>query len=97
MTTVQTSKHWQLDLEAAKRYQEIPVPTILGPAAHALVDKVKLNSGSMVLDHTCPVKRNTSVFIVFPERLRGSCIHDQMALTWILEPEIESSRCTRRV
>ena len=53
MTTEQTSKHWQLDLEAAKRYQEIPVPTILGPAAHALVDKVKLISGSMVLDVGC--------------------------------------------
>jgi len=53
MTNVKTSKHWQLDLEAAKRYQEIPVPTILGPVAHALVDKVKLNSGAMVLDVGC--------------------------------------------
>jgi ubiquinone/menaquinone biosynthesis C-methylase UbiE len=53
MTTVKTSKHWQLDLDAAKRYQEIPVPIILGPAAHALVDKVELNSGIMVLDVGC--------------------------------------------
>jgi ubiquinone/menaquinone biosynthesis C-methylase UbiE len=53
MTTVQTSKHWQLDLDAARRYQEIPVPTILEPAAHALVDKVKPNSGSIVLDVGC--------------------------------------------
>lgn len=53
MTTVKISKHWQLNLDAAKRYQQIPVPTILGPAAHALVDKVKLKSGEMVLDVGC--------------------------------------------
>ena len=53
MTNVKTSKHWQLDLDAAKRYQEIPVPTILGPVAHALVDKVKISSGATVLDVGC--------------------------------------------
>jgi len=50
---MKTSKHWQLDLDAAKRYQEIPVPTILGPAAHALVDKARLYPDTKVLDVGC--------------------------------------------
>ena len=81
MTTVQTSKHWQLDLEAAKRYQEIPVPTILGPVAHALVDKVKLNSGTMVLDVGCgtgAASRYAAEFVGLNGRVAGVDINAGM-------------------
>jgi SAM-dependent methyltransferase len=81
MTTAQTSKHWQLDLEAAKRYQETPVPTILGPAAHALVDKVNLNSGIMVLDVGCgtgAATRYTANFVGPNGRVAGVDINAGM-------------------
>jgi ubiquinone/menaquinone biosynthesis C-methylase UbiE len=81
VTTVQTSKHWQLDLEAAKRYQEIPVPTILGPAAHALVDKVKLDCGIVVLDVGCgtgAATRYTANFVGPDGRIAGVDINAGM-------------------
>jgi SAM-dependent methyltransferase len=48
-----TSRQWQLDAESARRYEEIVVPLILGPAASALVDWAALASGERVLDVGC--------------------------------------------
>ncbi|HEM46089.1 MAG TPA: SAM-dependent methyltransferase, partial [Alphaproteobacteria bacterium] len=48
-----TSREWQLAGEAARRYQEILVPSILGPAARALVDAVPMEPGERVLDVGC--------------------------------------------
>lgn len=48
-----TSKSWQLASEAALRYEEILVPTILGPAADALVEAVPIAAGDRVLDVGC--------------------------------------------
>jgi hypothetical protein len=35
---METSTQWQLARETAERYEQIRVPTILGPAARALVE-----------------------------------------------------------
>jgi len=40
------SNNWQLNIEAAERYEAIPVPTILGPAARLLVEHASINSDS---------------------------------------------------
>ncbi|SFF57761.1 Methyltransferase domain-containing protein [Fontimonas thermophila] len=51
MTT--TSTQWQLARDAAQRYEQILVPTILGPAARALVEFAALQAGEAVLDVGC--------------------------------------------
>jgi len=48
-----TSAQWQLAREAAESYEQILVPSILGPAARALVDWSALQSGETVLDVGC--------------------------------------------
>ncbi|HRQ64542.1 MAG TPA: methyltransferase domain-containing protein [Xanthomonadaceae bacterium] len=48
-----TSTQWQLALDAAARYEEVLVPSILGPAALALVDRAGLREGESVLDVGC--------------------------------------------
>lgn len=48
-----TSQHWQLAREAAERYEQILVPSILGPFARALVDRAGLRAGDHVLDVGC--------------------------------------------
>lgn len=48
-----TSTQWQLGLDAAERYERIVVPTILGPAARALVEFAALSDGESVLDVGC--------------------------------------------
>jgi len=48
-----TSTEWQLAREAAERYQQILVPTILGPAAQALTEWSGLQNGDTVLDVGC--------------------------------------------
>ncbi len=48
-----TSKQWQLAHDAAERYEEILVPSILGPFARALVEWAKPTSGESVLDIGC--------------------------------------------
>jgi len=48
-----TSTSWQLTLDAAERYQEVIVPTMLGPAAHALVDEAHLQPDERVVDLGC--------------------------------------------
>lgn len=45
-----TSTEWQLAREAAERYEKILVPTILGPAARALVDWSAIKDGETILD-----------------------------------------------
>ena len=47
------STHWQLARESAERYEQILVPTILGPFARALVDWSNLHQGETVLDVGC--------------------------------------------
>jgi ubiquinone/menaquinone biosynthesis C-methylase UbiE len=47
------STQWQLARQAAKRYQQILEPAILGPAARALVDSANLRAGETVLDVGC--------------------------------------------
>ncbi len=47
------STQWQLARDAAERYEQILVPTILGPAARALVEFVALQAGEAVLDVGC--------------------------------------------
>jgi ubiquinone/menaquinone biosynthesis C-methylase UbiE len=47
------STHWQLAREAAERYDAILIPTILGPAARALVDWAQPRRGMAVLDVGC--------------------------------------------
>lgn len=51
MTT--TSTQWQLARDAAERYERILVPTILGPAARALVELAGLQAGEAALDVGC--------------------------------------------
>lgn len=48
-----TSTQWQLAREAAEQYERILVPSILGPAAKALVERVPLEHGDTVLDVGC--------------------------------------------
>ncbi|PLZ89758.1 hypothetical protein CEN44_12345 [Fischerella muscicola CCMEE 5323] len=48
-----TSTQWQLARDAAERYEQILVPTILGPAARALVEFAALQAGEAVLDVGC--------------------------------------------
>lgn len=48
-----TSKQWQLVRDAAMRYEQILVPTILGPAAKALVECAVVHSGETILDVGC--------------------------------------------
>jgi ubiquinone/menaquinone biosynthesis C-methylase UbiE len=48
-----TSTQWQLARDAAVRYEQILVPSILGPAARALVDWADLREGDAVLDVGC--------------------------------------------
>lgn len=50
---METSKQWQLALDAAERYERILVPTILGPAARALVARSGLRKGGAVADIGC--------------------------------------------
>jgi ubiquinone/menaquinone biosynthesis C-methylase UbiE len=47
------STQWQLAQEAAERYESILVPAILGPFAEALVDRVDIRPGDVVLDVGC--------------------------------------------
>jgi ubiquinone/menaquinone biosynthesis C-methylase UbiE len=44
---------WQLNLQAAQRYERILVPRILGPAARALVNRAAVQEGETVLDIGC--------------------------------------------
>lgn len=48
-----TSTQWQLARDAAERYERILVPTILGPAAQALVEFAAPQAGEAVLDVGC--------------------------------------------
>jgi ubiquinone/menaquinone biosynthesis C-methylase UbiE len=48
-----TSTQWQLARDAAERYEQILVPTILGPAARALVEFAAPRAGEAVLDVGC--------------------------------------------
>ena len=48
-----TSTRWQLAHEAAKQYEKILVPSILGPAAQAFVAWITLTPGDTVLDVGC--------------------------------------------
>lgn len=48
-----TSIQWQLARDAAERYERILVPTILGPAARALVEFAALQAAEAVLDVGC--------------------------------------------
>lgn len=48
-----TSTQWQLVRDAATRYQQVLVPTILGPAARALVKHAAPTPGNCVLDVGC--------------------------------------------
>jgi ubiquinone/menaquinone biosynthesis C-methylase UbiE len=52
-TMMSVSTQWQLNLQAAERYEQILVPTILGPAAQALVERTPLQGGESVLDIGC--------------------------------------------
>lgn len=47
------STQWQLARDAAERYERILVPTILGPAARALVEWSDPQPGEVVLDVGC--------------------------------------------
>lgn len=47
------SKQWQLATGAARRYEEILVPSILGPFAQALVDWADLTTARTVVDIGC--------------------------------------------
>lgn len=47
------STQWQLARDAAERYEQILVPTLLGPAARALVERSDLQAGEAVLDVGC--------------------------------------------
>ncbi|MEO1290434.1 MAG: methyltransferase domain-containing protein, partial [Chloroflexota bacterium] len=48
-----TSKEWQLATDSAQRYQDILVPSILGPFADALVDSVTFEPQYHVVDIGC--------------------------------------------
>lgn len=48
-----TSTQWQLAQDAAARYEQILVPTILGPAARALVEAAGLREGESIVDVGC--------------------------------------------
>lgn len=48
-----TSTQWQLNRESAARYQQIIVPTIIGPFARALVEWAAPPIGATVLDVGC--------------------------------------------
>lgn len=48
-----TSKQWQLAHDAAQRYEDILVASILGPTAAALVDFADLKAGESVTDIGC--------------------------------------------
>lgn len=48
-----TSREWQLDDDSARRYEEIVVPLVLGPAARALVAWAAPQPGERVLDAGC--------------------------------------------
>ena len=48
-----TSTQWQLARDAAERYERILVPTILGPAARALVEFAAPQAAEAVLDVGC--------------------------------------------
>lgn len=48
-----TSKKWQLAEDSAKRYEDILVPTILGPFAKALVDRAFIKPNTTVIDVGC--------------------------------------------
>ena len=50
---MKTSTQWQLARDAAERYERILVPTILGPAAQALVDFAAPRESDAVLDVGC--------------------------------------------
>lgn len=47
------STQWQLEHDAAERYERILVPTILGPAAQALVEFAAVQRGEAALDVGC--------------------------------------------
>ncbi|HEX6928702.1 MAG TPA: class I SAM-dependent methyltransferase [Gammaproteobacteria bacterium] len=48
-----TSTQWQLSRAAAESYEAVLVPAILGPAAHALVDRANPRNAEAVLDAGC--------------------------------------------
>lgn len=48
-----TSTQWQLSRDSAERYETILVPSILGPAARALVDACTIQPGDVVVDIGC--------------------------------------------
>jgi SAM-dependent methyltransferase len=48
-----TSRTWQLERDAAERYERILVPAILGPVARVLVNWTDLSPGESVLDAGC--------------------------------------------
>lgn len=47
------SKEWQLQYDAAKRYEEVLVSSILGPFARLVVERSELQVGESVLDVGC--------------------------------------------
>jgi ubiquinone/menaquinone biosynthesis C-methylase UbiE len=49
----EASTSWQLAAGAARRYEDILVPTILGPAARAVADSAKTRPGVRVVDLGC--------------------------------------------
>lgn len=51
--TAHTSIQWQLAADAAGRYHDVLVPTILGPAARALLEAMAVRRGDRVLDVGC--------------------------------------------
>ena len=50
---VSASKQWQLASVAARRYEEILVPAILGPVARILVEETPIEPGHTVVDIGC--------------------------------------------
>ncbi len=48
-----TSTQWQLARDAAERYEQILVPTILGPAARGLVEFADIRAGEALPDVGC--------------------------------------------
>lgn len=76
-----TSKQWQLANDAALRYEEVLVPTILGPFAKALVDWADLSDGNTVIDVGCgtgAATRFAATKIGIPGQVIGADINADM-------------------